>query len=391
MKKSLSKWPNYSLQERKAVSKVLSSNIVNYLNGNQGRLFEKEFSKFSNSKFSIAVANGSVALDLVLKALNIGSGDEVIVTSRSYMSSASCVVNAGAKPIFSDVDLISGNLSPETISTKITKKTKAIICVHLAGWPCEMNSILKIAKKFKLFVIEDCAQAHGAKINKRSVGSFGDFGTWSFCQDKIITTGGEGGMITTNNKNLWNKIWSLKDHGKSYNSYYEKEHSFGFKWHHENFGSNYRLTEIQSSIGRIQLKKIKNWTKKRNENALEIIKTLKKFPKIIFVPEPSKKYTHAYYRLYAYLKINGLAKNWTRNKIIKELNAEQIPCFSGSCPEIYLEEAFIKNNLSPKKRLPNAKILGETSLCFLVHPTIIKKDMNFLINNLNAVLTKASR
>ena len=262
MPKSLKAWPSYTKEELDSVSRVLSSNNVNYLFGNQGKLFEKEFSKFTNNKFSIAVSNGSVALDISLKALNIGKGDEVIVTPRSYISSASSVINVGAKPIFCDVDLSSGNITAETISSKITSKTKAVICVHLAGWPCDMISINKIAKHHNLYVIEDCAQAHGAKINNKSVGSFGIIGTWSFCQDKIISTGGEGGMITTNSKSLRKKIWSIKDHGKSFDSFYNQNHPFGFKWHHENLGSNFRITEMQSAIGRVQLRKMKMWTKR---------------------------------------------------------------------------------------------------------------------------------
>ena len=255
----LSPWPYYSKEEIIKSSQILSSGKVNYLTGEQGKLFEREFSKFCDTKYSIALANGTVALDLALKVLDISKGDEVIVTPRSYIASVSSVFNCGAKPIFADVDINSGNITSGTILKKITKKTKAIICVHLGGWPCEMDSIMKLAKKHNLFVIEDCAQAHGAIYKNKSVGSIGDIGTWSFCQDKIMTTGGEGGMISTNNYNLWNKMWSYKDHGKSFYSMYKKKHPPGYRWHHESFGTNWRMTEIQAAIGREQLKKMKRW------------------------------------------------------------------------------------------------------------------------------------
>jgi dTDP-4-amino-4,6-dideoxygalactose transaminase len=262
-----SSWPSFTDEEAKAVSKVLLSNKVNYWTGNECREFEKEFAVWSNSKYAIALANGTLALDSSFKALKIGAGDEVIVTARTYIASVTSIVNAGATPIFADVDLNSQNITPNLVRSKITKKTKAIVCVHLAGWPCEMDQIMNLAKKFNLYVIEDCSQAHGAKYKGKSVGSIGDIGCWSFCQDKIMTTGGEGGMITTNNKSLWSKMWSYKDHGKSYEAVYKKKHPEGFRWVNESFGTNWRMTEMQGAIGRIQLKRMENWRTNRITNA----------------------------------------------------------------------------------------------------------------------------
>ena len=218
----MNSWPSFTKHESKIAQKIIASSKVNYWTGNEGKLFEAEFSKWVGVRYAIAVSNGSVALDLALKSLDLKKGDEVIVTPRSFVASATSVVNCGAKPVFADVDLSSGNLSSKTIIRKITKKTKAIICVHLGGLPCEMDEILKLAKKFNLYVIEDCAQAHGAFYKNKSVGSIGHIGAWSFCQDKIITTGGEGGMITTNDKKLWQKMWAFKDHGKNYHSVFKK-------------------------------------------------------------------------------------------------------------------------------------------------------------------------
>ena len=387
----LSPWPYYSKEEIIKSSQILSSGKVNYLTGEQGKLFEREFSKFCDAKYSIALANGTVALDLALKVLDISKGDEVIVTPRSYIASVSSVFNCGAKPIFADVDINSGNITSGTILKKITKKTKAIICVHLGGWPCEMDSIMKLAKKHNLFVIEDCAQAHGAIYKNKSVGSIGDIGTWSFCQDKIMTTGGEGGMISTNNYNLWNKMWSYKDHGKSFYSMYKKKHPPGYRWHHESFGTNWRMTEIQAAIGRVQLKKMKRWNQLRSRNATFINNIAKKFNEIIYLPAFPKDCKHAFYRSYLYVKEDELEKGWTRDKIIEEINYKNVPCFSGSCSEIYLEKAFIKNKLNPSKRLPNAKKIGERSLCFLVHPTITKDELNYIGSVLKKVFKRASK
>ncbi len=387
----LSSWPVFSSEEIKAVSKILTSSKVNYWTGNEGKLFEKEFSSWTGSKYSIALSNGTVALDLALKALDIKKGDEVIVTPRSFIASASSVVNAGAKPVFSDIDPVSGNIAAEYIAKKITKKTKAIICVHLGGMPCEMDSIIKLANKHNLFIVEDCAQAHGAKYKGRSVGSLGDIGAWSFCQDKIMTTGGEGGMVTTNNKNLWNKMWSYKDHGKNFNLATSSSSKVGFKWLHDSFGTNFRMTEMQSAIGRIQLSKLKNWNKLRQRNASEIIRVLKKFPQLVEVPTVPDHVNHAFYRVYCSVNPCMLKKGWSRDKIIDSINSRGVPCFSGACPEIYNEKAFVESNFQPKTRLSNAKLLGENSLAFLCHPTIRLKDLKIMAINIEKVLKNALR
>ena len=395
MNKKFSPWPSYTNEEINSVKKVLSSNKVNYWTGDECRKFEKEFAEYFDSKYSVSLSNGTVAIDLALKVLGIEKGDEVIVTSRTFIASVSSIVNAGGIPIFADVCSNSQNFRSSKIANLITSKTKAILCVHLAGWPCEMDNIMKIAVKNKLFVIEDCAQAHGAKYKGKSVGSIGHIGCWSFCQDKIMTTGGEGGMVTTNNKNLWKKMWAYKDHGKSFNTVYKKKHSDGFRWLHESFGTNWRMTEIQASIGRIQLQKMNQWTKKRNSHQNAIWKNCKSLD-LIRTPEFNKKSwkffhngnIHAAYKCYIFINKNRLKTGWSRDKIIKEITRLGVPCFSGSCSEVYLEKAFIKANLRPKKRLKCAKDLGETSLCFLIHPTITKKEIE---NTCEAISTVAER
>ncbi len=378
---SFSSWPNYSEEEIFAVSEVLRSNKVNYWTGQEGRVFEKEFAAYTDNKYAIALANGTLALDLALHALSIGDGDEVIVTSRTFIASISSIVNAGATPIFADVELNSQNISAQTIKAVLSDKTKAIICVHLAGWPCEMDDIMALAEEKNLYVIEDCAQAHGTKYKGRSVGSIGHMGAWSFCQDKIMTTGGEGGMLTTNNESLWRKAWAFKDHGKSYEAVYEKEHPPGYRWLHESFGTNWRLTEMQSAIGRIQLKRMADWTKLRNENAEKIFQVCRQYDWLV-VPNVPDYIVHAYYKCYVFVDIDRLPDNVSRNDIIDTINKLNVPCYSGSCSEVYKEKAFEKNNLRPQKALKNAKVLGDTSLMFLVHPTLTSTEMNTICRTL---------
>lgn len=386
------------------VQKVLASNKVNYWTGNECRLFEGEFAQWAGTRYAVALANGTVALDLALKALNIGPGDDVIVTPRSFIASVSCVLNAGANPIFADVDLDSGNITAQNIERVLTKNTKAIICVHLAGWPCEMNEIMSLANKHQIKVIEDCAQAHGAMYKGRMVGSIGHIGAWSFCQDKIMTTGGEGGMVTTNDEDLWKSMWSFKDHGKSFDAVYEKPHSVGFRWLHESIGTNWRMMEMQAVIGRIQLKKMPYWNARRNKNAHILASALAsidavRVPVLVcsscadFSTCPQKNGSscvNAWYKFYAYLRPEKLSPLWSREQIIEEITKAGIPCGSGSCSEIYLEKAFDQLNCRPNERLPNAKELGETSIVFLVHPTIDTDDMEHSAKVISEILLRAS-
>ena len=365
-----SPWPMFDDKEADSVRKVLLSNKVNYWTGDECKKFEKEFSEFSDSKYAVALCNGTLAIDVALKALKLSNGDEVVVTSRSFIASISTIINSGLLPIFADIDLSSQNITPKNIRSVITNKTKAIICVHLAGWPCDMDEIMAIANEHDLYVIEDCAQAHGAKYKSDSVGSIGHIGCWSFCQDKIITTGGEGGMVTTNDESLWQKMWAYKDHGKSYDAVYKREHPEGFRWLYESFGSNYRMTEMQAAIGRIQLKKMPDWHRKRLSNASSIWSAAKKC-KGLRVPAIPDYIEHAAYKCYVFVK-GGVE---LRDKMIREINEKGVPCNSGSCSEVYLEKAFDNTGFRPKERLPNAKELGETSLMFLAHPTLTEKEI----------------
>lgn len=394
-----SSWPLFTEEESKSVQRVLLSNKVNYWTGTEGREFEKEFAAWAGSEYAVVLGNGTLALDLALKALGVGAGDEVITTPRTFLASASSIVTAFAVPVFADVDLNTQAITAESIKAVITPKTKAVIVVHLAGNPAEMDDIMALSAEHGFYVIEDCAQAHGAKYKGRSVGSIGHVGAWSFCQDKIMTTGGEGGMVTTNSEELWSKMWSYKDHGKSYDAIYNREHPPGFRWLHESFGTNWRMTEMQAAIGRIQLKRMPEWNQKRNNNQNAILETSSKL-KGLRVPsskcatcpgcDDANKCVHAAYKCYVFVKPEELIDGWNRDKIMDEVVSRGVPCFSGSCSEVYLENAFDNTDYRPKERLPNAKVLGETSLMFLVHPTLTEDEIKLTCDVLTEVMSLAA-
>jgi dTDP-4-amino-4,6-dideoxygalactose transaminase len=382
-------WPSFSEEEADKAREILLSNRVNYWTGSEGREFEKEFAVFAGAEYAVALANGTVALDLSLKAFGIGPGDEVIVTPRSFIASVSSVVNAGATPVFADVDRTSGNLSAETIEEVVTDRTRAIVCVHLAGWPCEMDGILELASQHDLHIIEDCAQAHGAGYRGRSVGSIGHAGAWSFCQDKIMTTGGEGGMVTTNDEELWSAMWSYKDHGKNRDAVENREHPPGFRWLHDSFGTNWRLTEMQSAIGRIQLSRMPAWHNKRIANANAIWECARNI-RGLRAPDVPGHIKHAAYKCYVYIEPGQLKSGWNRDRIMQEISRAGVPSYTGACPEIYLEKAFDNTGWRPKARLPVAKELGETSLMFLIHPTLTEKEIGLTCNVLADVMRQAA-
>lgn len=388
---NIAPWPYFEDDEIEAATKTLNTGKVNYWTGELGKQFEKAYARYVGKRFGLALSNGTVALELALRALGIRAGDEVIVASRSYVASASCVTLVGAVPVFADVDINSGNISPDTIQPLITSKTKAIIPVHVGGWPCDMPAIMSLANEYNLKVVEDCAQAHGAFIANKPVGAWGHAAVFSFCQDKIISTGGEGGMLLLDDETEYKIAWAYKDIGRSYDAVYHKPHSDGFKWLVETAGSNFRMTEFQSAIGLRQLDKLPIWVAKRNKNANELINILKQFD---FIETPtlgaSKGSQNAYYRLYAKVKqnisINGLTGQALRDCIIKKFILSGVPCFYGSCAEIYREKLFA--DLAPSNRLSNAANFSESAFCLLVHHTISEEQLEFMKESIHKVLTK---
>lgn len=395
-------WPYYEADEIEAAKEVLSSGRVNYWTGQEGREFEKEYAAFVQTKYAVALMNGTVALEAALCALGLSPGDEVITTSRTFIASASCVVLRGGTPVMTDVDRVSQNIIADTIAAALTPQTRGIIAVHLAGWPCDMDPILTLAKEKGLWVVEDCAQAHGAKYKGRPVGSMGDAAAFSFCQDKIITTGGEGGMVTCDSREVWEKVWSYKDHGKCYDAVYNREWPPGFRWLHESFGTNGRMTEMQAAIGRIQLQKLPEWVRLRRRNAAILTEGFSNISGLR-VTSPPDDVGHAYYKYYVFVEPEPLRPEWSRDRIMAGVCAEGVPCETGSCSEIYLEKAFLdRERKSPRlntpevtpahlgkevgSRLPVAQELGETSLMFKVHPTLSVEDMKDTVEAVHKVM-----
>jgi dTDP-4-amino-4,6-dideoxygalactose transaminase len=378
-------WPNFSNAEVTKIAEVLASGKVNYWTGTEGKQFEEEFASYTGAKHAVALSNGTAALELALKALDIGSGDEVIVPSRTFIATASAVVAVGATPVFADIDRNSGNLTAATIASALTQNTKGVICVHLAGWPCDMDSIMEFASQHQLKVIEDCAQAHGAIYKNRSIGTIGDIGCWSFCQDKILTTAGEGGMATTNDQTIYERMWAYKDHGKSYHAVYRKQHKPGYRWLHDSFGTNWRMPEVCAAVGRLQLLQLNEWKSQRHNNAKQLSDMLDNH-RVIRNPHPSKNVEHAYYKYYAYVVPEAMPLTWSRDRIVEELNARGVPCFQGTCSEIYKEKAFENHPSRPDLPLPVAHELGETALMFLVHPTITSKHMERMTQAIDGLL-----
>jgi dTDP-4-amino-4,6-dideoxygalactose transaminase len=382
-------WPDFAADEIEAVAAVLRSGKVNYWTGEQSQEFEREFAEFIGVKYAVALANGTAALELALHALGIGPGDEVVVPCKTFIATASCVVRFGATPVVADIDPDSQNITAASIEKVLTSRTKAIIAVHLAGWPCEMDEILTLANERGLRVVEDCAQCLGARYNDRMTGSMGDVGTFSFCQDKIITTGGEGGMLVTNSRALWENAWSYKDHGNSYAAVFEREHPLGFRWLHESFGTNSRITEMQSAIGRLQLKKLPQWLAVRRRNAGLLSHGLSTVHGLRLALPPSHN-EHAYYKYYVFIRPEMLRPGWNMEGILEALNAEGIPCGVGACSEIYLEKAFVNAGIGPKQPLPVAKRLADSSLMFMLHPGLTEQDMGDTCTALAKVMRAAT-
>lgn len=385
---NLSPWPVFTEEEADAVREVLLSGRVNYWTGEQCRLFEQEFAEATGCEHAVAITNGTLALEIALRALQIGPGDEVVVTPRSFIASVSSVLAVGAKPVFADVDPDSQNITADTVSAVLTRRTRAILCVHLAGWPCDMDPIMALANERSLDVIEDCAQAHGAYYKGRPVGSLGHIAAWSFCQDKILTTGGEGGMITTNDPILAARAWTFKDHGKSRHAMAHTATGGGFRWVHDQFGTNARMLEMQAVIGRIQLRRLPEWSETRRRHARKLWDTAAKLPGLR-VPTVPENIVHAAYKCYVFTDFEQLKPDWSRDRILSALQAHGVPCYTGSCPEIYRESAFDGTGLRPACRLPVAEALGHSAMMFLVHPTLRDDEIDGCCTALQEVLEEA--
>ncbi|MBM79789.1 MAG: aminotransferase [Planctomycetaceae bacterium] len=381
-------WPAFGEDDFQAVQSVLESGKVNYWTGPHGKAFEQEFAEFVGCEYGVAVANGTVALELALEAMGIGQGDDVIVTARTFVASGTAIAVRGAKPIFADVDPASQNITAETVEAALTPNTKAVVAVHLSGWPCEMNELRQLCDDHGLKLIEDCAQAHGATYEGQAIGSLGDVAAFSFCQDKIMTTGGEGGMLTTNNADIWERAWSFKDHGKSWDACFNREHNTVFRWLHESVGTNWRMTEMQSAMGRVALQKLPEWLTARRRHA-NIFDERFADNSALDVAIPESHIQHSYYKYYVFLQPEWIQAVWSRDAVVQEMQRLGIPCGSGICPEIYREKVFDTPVFRPKERLPVAAQLSETAIMFPVHPTLSDDDIHAIADGLEYVIGMA--
>jgi dTDP-4-amino-4,6-dideoxygalactose transaminase len=372
----VSHWPFHGEDEIAAVADVLRSGRVNaMMHGDRCRAFQDSFAGYIGAAHAIAVANGTLALELGLRALGIGPGDEVIVTPRSYFASASCIVAVGAKPVFADVDPISQNIDVDAIANVLSSRTRAVICVHLAGWPCDMHPIMALCRRHGLKVIEDCAQALGASYHGRKAGSFGDAAAFSFCTDKIMSTGGEGGMLVIEDDRAWERAWSYKDHGKDRGRLASRDGLPGcFRWLHDGFGSNFRLTEMQAAIGLCQLGKLPDWLAARRRNAALLDAGLSAVPGLR-TARPPDRIEHSYYKYYCFLRRGRHDDGAERDRLLGELQRLGVPAGSGACPEIHRERAFAGYGPPSTMDTPVARWLGATSIMLPVDPSLAADEM----------------
>jgi dTDP-4-amino-4,6-dideoxygalactose transaminase len=386
---SLAPWPFYCTDEIDAAARVLRSGRVNYWTGDEGRKFESEYAKHCGVAHALAVTNGTAALELALYGLGIGPEDEVVVPARTFVATAAAVALCGATPVVADIDPFSQNITAETAAAVLSPRTRAIIPVHLAGWPADMASLMVFAKQRNLLVIEDCAQAHGATIAEKPVGSFGDIGCFSFCQDKIISTAGEGGMVVTDNKDIFQRMWSRRDHGKDFERCHTTKNAPGFNWLVTSFGTNWRLTESQSAIGRLQLQKLPQWTAMRRENAATLDAALSSLG-AVSLPAPPAHFGHAYYKYCGLIDPDALKSGWSRDQICNALNEKGVPMRVGSCPDISLEPAF-SGTYGTQPAHPNAKSIADRTFMLPVHPTLSAGNMTFIADVVRDVILAATR
>jgi dTDP-4-amino-4,6-dideoxygalactose transaminase len=384
---TLPTWPVFDDEMLRASSEVLTSGRVNYWTGSEGRTFEAELAASVGRRHALALSNGTVAIELALHALGVGPGDEVVVPSRTFIATASAVVAVGAVPVVADVDPDTQGLSAETVAAVLTDRTRAVVPVHLGGCPVDWDPLQRLADERGLWLVEDCAQAIGGTYRGRPIGSLGHAAAFSFCQDKIVTTAGEGGALLLDDEDLFRKAWAYKDHGKSWEAVHEREHPPGFRWLHESFGTNMRMTEVQAAVGRVALRRLPGWIEQRRRNAAVLSRALGGHP-ALRVPELDERFGHAFYRWYAFLDPGALAPGWTRDRVVEAVVARGTPCFSGSCSEIYLETAFAPYR--PPVRLPCAAELGERSLALLVHPTLTEAHVQRAAGDVLAVLEEAA-
>lgn len=385
-------WPAPGETEVAAVSAVVASGRLNYHAGTEGASLEAEYAAALDRRHAVAVANGTLALELALRAFEIGPGDDVVVPARTFIATASAVVAVGATPVVADIDPVSNNMTAFTLAQAMTERTRAVIPVHVGGWPVDMPDLMRVAAERDLIVIEDCAQAHGGSFGGRPLGSFGHAAAFSFCQDKIISAG-EGGLLVLDDDAAFERAWAYKDHGKSLAKLSDPEFMSGptsYKWLHDSFGSNWRMPEMCSALVRVGLAKLPEWHAARTRNARRLSAALACLP-ALSVPMVAEDAAHAYYRLYAAVDTAALAEGWDRDRIARAIAAEGVPVQYGVCAELYREGAFFAAGIAPSDPLPGAAHAHATSLAFYVHPTLSESDIDDTAAAVRSVFEAATR
>ncbi len=354
--------PLLGAEEFKAVKRVMESGILAH--GPEVEAFEKEFAEYIGVKHAVAVANGTAALDIALKAIGVGPGDEVITTPFTFIATSNAVLFQGAKPVFADIDPETYNLDPDNVLEKITSKTKAIIVVHLYGHPAEMKAFKEIAEDHSLYLVEDSAQAHGAEYNGVKAGSMGDVGAFSFYPTKNMTTG-EGGMITTNNDEIARKARLLRNHGQSE------------KYLHVILGYNLRMTSIAAAIGRVQLKKLDEFNEKRRRNAVELTREIKTIKGL--KPPVEKSYAkHVYHQYVVWV---GEEYPLTRDELRKHLLEKGIGT-AVHYPRPIFQQPLYKKLGYPQNICPNSIEASKHVLSIPVHPALSSEDIKYILEAL---------
>lgn len=393
-------WPAFSEKTKREALGPLETGLVNYWTGTKGTEFEQRWAEYCGCRFGISTTNGTSALHTALAACEIGPGDEVIVTSYSFIASAFCVLQAGAIPVFADVRKETHTLDPEDVARKITPRTKAILPVHLYGIPCDMGPLMDIARKHGLYVVEDCAQAHGSEYQGKKVGSIGHAGCFSFCQSKHFTTGGEGGCVTTNHEEIAWRARSFRDHGydvKERLRLLELEKKLFYI--HERVGFNYRMTEIQSIIGLCELERFDSWNKPRRVAIGEkLLEAFSGHEAILYLPPHKKEGKFISFWLFP-IVLDTSKISCSIKEFWQAIEAEGVPVAPVLWPQMYKERAFLEHNGFGKSKFPfrsseytdpnavayekvfcpNAAFLEERTFCFPCHPVYGDEHVELMI------------
>ncbi|MCL2323987.1 MAG: DegT/DnrJ/EryC1/StrS family aminotransferase [Actinomycetia bacterium] len=391
--RALPAWPQIPEEGIEAVAAVLRSGRINYWTGAETRLFEAEFSAAHEGASALAVSSGTLALELALRSFGVGAGDEVIVPSRTFIATAGAVVAVGATPVIADIDPTTGALTPLSVARRLSPRTRAVIVVHVGGYPAPVAGIRALCEQLDVVVIEDCAQAQGARAGGRPVGLAGHAACFSFCQDKILPLG-EGGMIVyPSGSAAFEVAAAWRDHGHrlSVDTQVQERRS-QFRYLSDSFGTNARMTEAQGALGRVLLAKVPAWHKLRTRNARVLTEGLSGFAPVLRPCVPADDTgEHAFYRHYFLLDSAALAAGWDRDRVIDAISAEGAPVQFGACALIGREKAFATLGVTPtpESELPGALCAAEQSLAFFVHPTLSEDDLGEIAQAARKVLEAA--